>query len=80
MSKKIATSHVRSFAALAALLFLTAANVLIAQTSTSIISGTVTDSSGAIVAGAKVDVRNAGTGMAISPVPPSKTRPNSPSR
>ncbi len=39
---------------------------MVGQTSTSIISGTVTDSSGAVVAGAKVDVKNVGTGIVIS--------------
>ncbi len=41
------------------------AALLIGQTSTSIISGTVTDTSGAVVAGAKVQVKNVGTGIVI---------------
>jgi Carboxypeptidase regulatory-like domain len=37
-----------------------------AQNSTSTISGTVADTSGAVVAGAKVDVKNIGTGVVVS--------------
>ena len=40
------------------------AALLTAQTSMATISGTVTDASGAAVAGAKVDVKNVGTGIA----------------
>lgn len=47
-------------------LLLLGAHVLLGQTSTSIISGTVTDTSGAVVAGAKVQVKNVGTGISIS--------------
>jgi len=46
-----------------AVMLIAAAAGLLAQTTTSILSGTVTDSSGAIVAGAKVEVRNVGTGI-----------------
>ena len=42
------------------------AALLPAQTTTAIISGTVTDASGAVVAGAKVDVKNVGTGITHS--------------
>ena len=42
------------------------AGLLSAQTTTATISGTVTDSSGAVVAGAKVEVKNVGTGIVQS--------------
>jgi Carboxypeptidase regulatory-like domain/TonB dependent receptor len=54
----------RSIVALA--LFASCASILLAQTSTSIISGTVTDSSGAVVSGAQVQVKNVGTGISTS--------------
>ena len=54
-----------SVVALGVLLIISAAP-LAAQTSTSIISGTVTDASGAVVAGANVDVRNVGTGIVVN--------------
>jgi len=47
---------------------------LAAQTTTAIISGTVTDASGAVVAGAKVDVKNTGTGITQSTVSDSQGR------
>lgn len=50
----------------AVLITLWGAGLLPAQTTTAIISGTVTDASGAVVAGAKVDVRNVGTGITRS--------------
>lgn len=45
-----------------------AAAALVAQTSTGTITGTVTDSSGAVVAGAKVGVTNAGTSARLEVV------------
>ena len=51
----------------AILLTLWGAGLLPAQTTTAIISGTVTDASGAVVAGAKVDVKNVGTGITPNP-------------
>jgi Carboxypeptidase regulatory-like domain/TonB dependent receptor/TonB-dependent Receptor Plug Domain len=65
LAQKSRTFMVRLAAGLFAILCLLA-TALFAQTSTSIISGTVTDSSGAVVAGAKVDVKNVGTGITIS--------------
>jgi hypothetical protein len=45
------------------ILFLVAPTVCLAQLDTGTILGTVTDSSGAVVAGAHVDVKNAGTAV-----------------
>ena len=42
------------------------AATLLSQSTTGIISGTVTDTSGAVVAGAKVEVKNVGTGIVQS--------------
>jgi Carboxypeptidase regulatory-like domain/TonB dependent receptor-like, beta-barrel len=53
-----------ALAAIAALFM--AVNHVQAQSTTAIISGTVTDASGAVVAGAKVDVKNVGTGITKS--------------
>jgi len=50
----------------AAFLVLFGAGLLPAQTTTATISGTVTDSSGAVVAGAKVEVKNVGTAIVQS--------------
>ncbi len=58
--------QLQRIAAVFALLLAVSMQMLVGQTSTSIISGTVTDSSGAIVAGAKVDVKNVGTGNVLS--------------
>ena len=65
MSAKKVSSYLLQAIAAAVILFF-AIGSLVAQTSTSIISGTVTDSSGAIIAGAKVDVKNVGTGIVVS--------------
>jgi hypothetical protein len=56
------SSIIRAFVlAVAALVLLS--NLSVAQKVTGDITGTVTDSSGAVVAGAKVDIENAGTGL-----------------
>ena len=66
LTLKTYTQELRRFAFVAMLLLAVAAQVLVGQTSTSIISGTVTDSSGAVVPGAKIDVKNVGTGIVTS--------------
>jgi len=54
------------FAGVAGLLLAMTMQMMFGQTSTSIISGTVTDTSGAVVAGAKVEVKNVGTGNVVA--------------
>jgi len=49
-----------------ALLVLAAANLVFAQSTTGVILGTVTDSSGAVVTGAALEIRNLGTGTTQS--------------
>ncbi len=56
-------SRIRRIAGLAVSILIVSVQFLVGQTSTSIISGTVTDSSGAVVSGAQVNVKNVGTGI-----------------
>jgi len=63
---KLSCSRIRLVAALSLSMLILSAPFLKGQTSTSTISGTVTDQSSAVVAGAKVTVRNVDTGVAVT--------------
>src|ERR1044071_7909795 len=47
-------------------LLFAAAGLLVGQVDTGVISGSVTDSSGAVVAGAVIHIRNLGTGQSLA--------------